>query len=116
MSNKGIAMKAYESAVAALNKFCAENTRLVAIVKSDDYPLQVQFVPDPQGDIFGSENVHEDGTVNEIVVTVGVKTEASSSLIFRTESKVFKKLIKLAESAGLLYYQAYAETMSEGGE
>ena len=115
MSKEGSAMKAYESSVAALNKFCAENTRLVSIVKSDDYPVQIQFVPDPQQDMFSNENVHEDGTVNEIVVTVGIKTEVCSSLIFRTESKVFKKLIKLAETVGLLYYQAYAEEMSQGG-
>ena len=110
------AMKAYESALKALDNFCTENTQLVAVVKNDEYPVQVQFVPDPQQDMFGNKNVHEDGTVNELVVTVGVKTEVSSSLIFRTESKVFKKLIKLAETAGLLYYQAYTETMSEGSE
>ena len=89
---------------------------MVAIVKSDDYPVRVQFVPDPQGDIFGSENIHEDGTVNELCVTVGITTEIRNTLVFRTESKVLKKLIKLAESVGLLYYQAYAEEMSKGGE
>lgn len=108
-----IAMKAYESALKSLDKFCSENTQLIAVVKSNEYPVQIRFVPDPQQDMFGNKNVHEDGTVNEIVVTVGVKTEVSSSMIFRTESKVFKKLIKLAESAGLLYYQAFAETMAE---
>jgi hypothetical protein len=115
MSDKGIAMKAYESAEHALNKFCAENTRLVAIVKSGDYPVQIQFVPDPQGDMFGNDNVHDDGTVNEIVVTVGITTEIRNTMVFRTESKVFKKMITLAERVGLLYYQAYAEEMSKEG-
>lgn len=99
----------YDTAVSELNKYCEKETDLVAVILDDKYPFQVQFLPDPQQNLFGDENVDENGEVNDLTVTVGLTTTVKSTLKFRMASKQLKKLIKLAEELGHLYYQAFRE-------
>ena len=99
----------YDAAVKALNKFCDDQTDLEACILDDKYPIRVQFVPDSQLSLFGDENVDENGEVNNLTVTVGLSTCVKSTLKFKMDSKLLKKLIKLAENVGNLYYQAYRE-------
>lgn len=103
------ARNSYKSAVEALRKYCDEKTDLTPIIRDDEYPFQVQFIPDLQQSLFGNENVDENGEIHDLTVTVGLTTTVKSTLIFKMESKMLKKLIKLAEATGNLYYQAFRE-------
>lgn len=103
----------YEAAVEALQKFCEKETELQPIIRDEQYPFQVQFIPKPQLSIFGSENIDENGEVNDLSVTVGLSTDVKSTLKFKMDSKLLKKLIKLAETVGSLYYHAFREEMEE---
>ena len=60
-----------------------------------------------QQSIFGNENVDENGEINDLTVTVGLTTAVKSTLKFKMDSKQLKKLIKLAETIGRLYYHAF---------
>ena len=65
-----------------------------------------------------NENVDENGEINDLTVTVGLSTTVKSTLKFKMDSKLLKKLIKLAEKVGTLYYQAFRESAGDlpGGE
>ena len=106
---KKAAQTEYEAAVKALAKFCEDRTELAAIILDDSYPIRVQFLPDSQLTLFGDDNVDENGEVNDLTVTVGLSTSVKSTLKFRMDAKLLKKLIKLAEAVGTIYYQAYRE-------
>ena len=99
----------YEAAVEQLLKYCDENTELTPVIIDEAYPFCVQFIPNPQQTIFGNENVDENGEINDMTVTVGLTTTVKSTLKFKMDSKQLKKLIKLAESTGRIYYQAFRE-------
>ena len=99
----------YDAAVKALNKFCDDHTDLEVYILDDAYPIRVQFLPKSQLTMFGDENVDENGEVNDLTVTVGLSTCVKSTLKFKMDSKILKKLIKLTEKVGSLYYQAYRE-------
>ena len=103
------AQTCYEAAVEALHKYCDKETDLSAVILDEVYPFRVQFLPDLQQTIFGNENVDEDGVINDLTVTVGLTTTVKSTLKFKMDSKQLKKLIKLAETVGNLYYQAFRE-------
>ena len=106
---QNIARQAYEEAKAILAKYCEDETGLSPVILDEKYPLTVQFIPNPQMTIFGSENVDENGEVNDMTVTVGLKTVVKSTLKFKMDSKQLKKLIKLSEDAGKIYYHAFRE-------
>jgi len=99
----------YDAAVKALKKFCDDHTDLEAYILDDDYPIRVQFLPSSQMRLFGEDNVDENGEVNDLTVTVGLSSAVKSTLKFKMDSKLLKKLIKLAENVGTLYYQAFRE-------
>ena len=99
----------YEAAVEALGKYCEDNTRLVPTILDEEYPFRVRFIPAPQLSMFDVENVNENGEVNDLTVTVGLTTTVKSTLRFKMDSKQLKKIIKLAENVGTLYYQAFRE-------
>ena len=99
----------YDAAVKALNKFCDDHTELEVYILDDAYPIRVQFLPKSQLTMFCDENVDENGEVNDLTVTVGLSTCVKSTLKFKMDSKILKKLIKLTEKVGSLYYQAYRE-------
>lgn len=110
MSNKiKEAQNAYKSAVDDLQKFCENNTDLAVEVKEEEYPLRVQFLPKPQLSLFENENITEDGEICDLTVTCGLSTSVKSTLRFKMDSKLLKKIIKLAEKVGALYYHAYRE-------
>lgn len=107
----------YDTAVAALHKYCEKETDLSAVILSDQYPFRVQFVPDPQQTMFGDDNVDmETGEINDLTVTVGLTTTVKSTLKFKMDSKQLKKLIKLSEALGEVYYQAFREKAGDIGE
>lgn len=103
----------YETAVSDLHKYCEKETDLVAVILDEAYPFRVQFLPDPQYAMFGDDNVDENGEVNDLTVTVGLTTTVKSTLKFKMDSKQLKKLIKLAETLGHLYYQAFREAAGD---
>lgn len=104
------ARKYYEAAVSDLLKYCEKETDLSPVILDKEYPFRVQFCPNPQQTIFEDENVDlGTGEINDLTVTVGLSTTVKSTLKFKMDSKQLKKLIKLAEALGHLYYQAFRE-------
>lgn len=103
----------YEAAVESLQKFCEKETEVMPNILDDGYPVRVQFIPKPQLSVFGNENVDENGEFNDLTVTVGLSTAVKSTLKFKMDSKLLKKLIKLAETVGSLYYHAFREEQGE---
>ena len=113
---KKAAQTEYEAAVKDLVKFCEDHTDLTAIIMDDAYPIRVQFLPNAQLNFFGNENIDENGEVNDLTVTVGLSTAVKSTLKFKMDAKLLKKLIKLAETVGTLYYHAFRERADEEKE
>ena len=110
MANKPTtAQNNYEAAVDKLTTFCYENTDLAVEILDTAYPFRVQFIPEAQLSMFGNENVDENGEINDMTVTVGLTTTVKSTLKFKMDSKLLKKLIKMAETLGTLYYHAFRE-------
>ena len=106
----------YQVAVEQLATFCYENTDLQAVILDDVYPFRVQFIPEKQLSLFGNANVDENGELHDMTVTVGLSTTVKSSLNFKMDSKLLKKLIKLAENVGTLYYHAFREAADHQAE
>lgn len=109
MRKKDEAQKRYEVACEDLKKFCEKETDLTPLILDNEYPFRVQFVPDTQLSMFGAENVDENGEINDLTVTCGLTTTVKSTLKFKMDTKLLKKLIKHAETTGKLYYQAFRE-------
>ncbi len=103
------AQLAYESAVKELHNFCDKNTHLIPSVLNERYPVQIQFIPDRQMSIFPEENVDRNGELKDLTITVGLDTTITNTLAFDLSADLLKKLIKHAETVGLLYYQAFRE-------
>lgn len=102
------ARMSYDAAIEKLNKYCEAETDLMPAIRDEKYPFRVQFIPNP--DIFSPEdNVDENGEVNDMTVTVGLTTTVRSNLKFKMGSNQLKKLIKLSETVGDLYYKAFRE-------
>ena len=115
----------YEDAVADLKKFCNEATGFELTILSDDYPLQIHFIPTPtQTSFFDTELVDENGEVTdaEQIITpcppiLGVSTVVRSSLNFRLDGATLKKLISKAEKVGaayLHYFRSAAGNLADG--
>lgn len=112
MEKKPAAQTEYEAAVKALMKFVEDSTDLNAEILTDTYPIRVQFIPKRQLTLFGdpNENVdQETGELNDLTVTVGLTTSVKSTLKFKMDAKLLKKLIKLSETVGTIYYNAFRE-------
>lgn len=107
------ALTAYDAAVKALEKFCKDYTELTPVIIDAEYPIKVQFIPDGQIGLFENENVDENGEINDLTVAVGLSTAVKSTLRFKMDSKLLKKMIKLAETVGSLYYHAFREREGE---
>lgn len=101
--------KYYEAAVADLENYCERECELVPDVRCDSYPFRVSFLPSPQMSLFDDGNVDENGEICEMIVTVGLAVTVKSTLEFKMESGKLRKLIRLAEKLGHLYYQAFRE-------
>lgn len=106
---KNQAQSEYEAAVNAMKKFCEDNTELDVIIQDERYPIRVKFLPSAQLNFFGNENIDENGEINSLTVTVGLSTSVRSTLRFKMNAKLLKKLIKMAENVGAIYYHAFRE-------
>lgn len=100
-------MSEYEAAVEKLRKFCEDYTDLTPCILDETYPFRVQFIPDAQTSLFDDGNVDENGEIGDLTVVAGLSTSVRSTLKFKMDSKMLKKLIKQAETVGALYYHAY---------
>ena len=107
------AQSEYEAAVEKLRKFCEDHTDLTPIIIDAEYPIRVQFIPDSQLSLFGNENIDENGEVNDLTVAIGLSTAVRSTLKFKMDSKLLKKMIKLAENVGILYYHAFRASIGD---
>lgn len=107
------AQNAYAKAVDDLQKYCEDQTDLEPYIDDSRYPIRIKFFPKTQTSLFGNnaitENVNENGEVNDLTVTVGLTTSVKSSLKFKMAAAQLKKLIKLAEKVGGVYYHAFRE-------
>ncbi len=115
MTTNDRARRAYDSAVDDLKKFCEYNTELTTIIMDETYPIRVQFIPDLQYNLFQNpeENIDENGEINDMTVTVGLETSVKSTLKFKMDARLLKKLIRLAERVGAIYYHAFREGADE---
>lgn len=116
MSKREEAAVEYKSAVEDLKKFCKENSDLSVVIDEREYPIKVQFFPDPEQIQMVEDNVDDSGEVGEMVVTVGLSTTVKSTLRFKMPSKVLKKIIRGAERVGATYYHAYRAAADEEDE
>ena len=103
----------YEAAVEDLTKFCDTYTNVTPIIIDSEYPIRVQYIPDAQLSMFGNENIDESGEVNDMTITCGLTITVKSTLKFKMDSKLLKKLIKLAERVGFYYYHAFRAEQGE---
>ena len=107
-----LTVRRYDTAVAALRKFCKENTEFQVVIHDEDYPFRVEFLPDPQLSMFPELNVDEAGEVRTMTIETGLSTKVQSRLNFTVEAAILKKLIRLVESVGFYYYQAFRQQMA----
>ena len=114
MSNR--ARKAYDKAVEDIRKLCEERTDLTVCIDEDHYPFNAAFLPNRQLSMFGDKNVDENGEIGSLTITVGLSTSIKSTTKFHVDAALLKKLIRLTEKAGDLYYQAYREAADETAE
>lgn len=103
----------YEAAVAELTDFCTREADLMPVILTEQYPFRVTFVPDNQITMFDTDNVDENGEVNELIVTVGLETTVNSTLKFNMETTTLKKIIRMTEKLGALYYHAFREAAGD---
>lgn len=103
------ALLRYQEEIKALSKYCEDKTELTPVLLDGEYPFRVQFIPNAQMSMFGNENIDENGEFNDLIITVGLTTTVKSTLKFKMDSKQIKKLLKMAEVVGNLYYQAFRE-------
>ena len=111
MSNR--ARSAYAKAVENLREFCEEETDFIVAVIDEKYPVRFVFEPVKQMGMFDAENVDENGEIGSIVITVGLSTSVESTMKFYVPAALLKKLIKLSEKAGNLYYHSFREAADE---
>lgn len=104
----------YEEAVADLKKFCDETTDFEVMILSDEYPMQIHFIPRPaQTSVFDAELIDENGEIGFIAVSLGISTVVRSTLDFRLDGATLKKLIKKSEKVGFAYLHYFR---SEAGD
>lgn len=111
MSNR--AGSAYAKAFENLREFCEEETDFNVVVIDEKYPVRFVFEPVKQMGMFDAENVDENGEIGTIVITVGLSTSVKSTMKFNVPAALLKKLIKLSEKAGNLYYHSFREEADE---
>ena len=104
----------YEVAVQKLCDFCDIEAGLRVEIKTNDYPMQIEFAPDPQLKVYSPSNVDdEDGNMT---IVLDLTTEIRSTLKIDISANVLKKIISLSEKVGNYYYRAFRENAGYLGE
>lgn len=99
----------FEAARDALMGYCEKATVYVCEVKTDTYPIKVVFTPNTAQEAM----FHENRNHGVLEVEVGLDTKVSSTLAFKMDSELLKKLIKNAEKIAFLYYHAFREQFDD---
>ena len=115
------ARSAYAKALENLREFCEDNTDFNVAVLAGKYPVRFTFEPIKQMGMFDEENdemenVDENGEIGGLTITVGLSTTVKSTMKFHVPAALLKKLIKLSEKAGALYYHSFREEADEADE
>lgn len=110
------ARSAYAKALENLREFCEDNTDFNVAVLADKYPVRFTFEPIRQMGMFDEENIDENGEIGSLTITAGLSTSVKSTMKFHVPAALLKKLIKLCEKAGNLYYHSFREEADEIGE
>lgn len=115
------ARSAYAKALENLREFCEDNTDFNVAVLAGKYPVRFTFEPIRQMGMFDEENdemenVDENGEIGGLTITVGLSTTVKSTMKFHVPAALLKKLIKLSEKAGTLYYHGFREEADEMSE
>ena len=115
------ARSAYAKALENLREFCEDNTDFNVAVLAGKYPVRFTFEPIKQMGMFDEENdemenVDENGEIGGLTITVGLSTTVKSTMKFHVPAALLKKLIKLCEKAGNLYYHSFREEADEINE
>lgn len=106
--NKRQAQIEYQMIKAALIDYCQKNTDFEPEILEERYPFRVRYRSTVQLQLSddGGTRAESDG---DLVVIVGLSSKVKSTLTFRIDAKLLKKLIKLAENAAFAYYHAFRE-------
>lgn len=110
----GIAIDMYQIAELKLQKYAKEEAQMRATINSGEYPWRVTFYPDDEISIFDKEQVDDNGELKHVTVTVGVSLTIDSTLEYKLDASVLKKLLSLSLKCGTLFYVAYREREAEG--
>ena len=99
----------FEATRDALMGYCEKATDYVCEVKTDEYPIKVVFTPNTaQAAMFNENRNH-----GVLEVEVGLDTKVSSTLAFKMDSDLLKKLIKNSEKIAFLYYHSFREQFGD---
>ena len=103
----GIAIDMYPISELKLQKYAKEEARMKAVITAGDYPWRVTFYPDDEISMFDENQVDGNGELTRVTVTVGVSLTIESTLEYKLDASVLKKLISLSDKCGTLFYVAY---------
>ena len=109
----GTAIDLYQIAEIKLQKCAKEEALMKAVINSDVYPWRVTFYPDDEISIFDKEQIDGNGELKRVTVTVGVSLTIESTLEYKLDASVLKKLISLSDKCGTLFSVAYREQEAE---
>lgn len=115
MSTTG-ARTAYKKALGLLCEYCEENTNLTVSIDVSAYPVKFTLLPNKQLSIFDSPDNGENSEDGYLQITVGLATTVKSTMRFHVPAELLKRLIKLCEKAGNLYYHSFREAADETEE
>lgn len=102
----------YKQAVADLETFCADETNFDVEILTETYPMSVKFTPKAQMSLFDEQEnyrVDENGEIRNITISLGQTTRVLSTLRFKMDAKLLKKMMKLSEKVGHAYLHAFRE-------
>lgn len=105
----GLAMDFYQAKEIALKEYARKEARLSACVSANEFPWRVTFYPEDEISIFDNHAPDETGEIRNITISTGLTLDIQSTLGFRLDAAVFKRLISLADKCGQLYYVACRE-------
>lgn len=110
MEDNELLYGAYAKCLEDLHVCISQNTNFDHEILTDRYPYRVHLIPRMQIGMFDESNVDvEAGVVNDMTITVGINTTVQSNLDFEMDAAALKKIIRLAEKAGFLYYNVFRE-------